>query len=239
MITTSSTENQSKMKYKKIFLYLTGYGPFGGAKDNPTQLLIETIKKKYHNKLNTKFTQLKYSTIYEVKSWMVDKNFPKLTEMIKKSRTNIKNKDTLYIILNFGAFISESINVESEAVNFLNENITGLGPFKPTPINTKKDKNYRLPTKIDVPELLRNVQTISEKFGKKCHQSKDAGNYLCNYLMYKSIEFSYLYENVLATFVHIPNQGVISIEEEVEFLKVLIKAFEKMYLDVDEEVVNV
>ena len=49
--------------------------------------------------------------------------------------------------------------------------------------------------------------------------------------MYKSINFSYMNDNVLATFVHIPLRDVMSLEDNIELLKKLIEAFELMYIN--------
>ena len=72
-------ESKKCLKYDMIYLYLTGFGVFGGEDENPTELLINEVNSKY---VNEKFTLLQN----EIEQSM--------------QKNNDKHNNILYVIIN-------------------------------------------------------------------------------------------------------------------------------------------
>ena len=230
-------ESNKCLKYDMIYLYLTGFGVFGGGNENPTELLINEVNKSKGELFNTKHTCVKYSKVYEVNTNSVNEKFTLLQNEIEQSlRKNNEMNNILHVIINYGLnAIANEMQIETNAVNCINEY-----PYKNTfngnnkhiiTIDASYDIKHKISSKINIPMLVQTLQDINENDKVKVIQSFDAGTYLCNYLMYKSINFSYMNDNVLATFVHVPLRDVISIEDNITLLKKLIEAFERMYIN--------
>ena len=231
-------ESKKCLKYDMIYLYLTGFGVFGGEDENPTELLINEVTNNKGKLFNTKYTCIKYAEVYEVNSKYVNEKFTLLQNEIEQSmqKNNDKHNNILYVIINYGLnAIANEMQIETNAVNCINEY-----PYKNTfngnnkhiiTIDASYDIKHKISSKINIPMLVQILQDINENDKVKVIQSFDAGTYLCNYLMYKSINFSYMNDNVLATFVHVPLRDVISIEDNITLLKKLIEAFERMYIN--------
>ena len=227
-------ESNKCLKYDMIYLYLTGFGVFGGVKENPTELLINEVSTNEGKSFNTQYTCVKYAKVYQVNSKNVNETFALLQNEIEQSlRKNSEMNNILYVIINYGLSASaKEIQIETNAVNCLHEHPHNAFHIKPVvPIDASYDLQHKITSKIDIPTLVQILQEIKENDNVKVIQSFDAGTYLCNYLMYKSINLSYLNDNVLATFVHVPLREVISLEDNVALLKKLIEAFERMYIN--------
>lgn len=231
-------ESNKCLKYDMIYLYLTGFGVFGGGDENPTELLINEVNNNKNKLFNTKYTCIKYAEVYEVNSKCVNEKFTLLQNEIEQSmQKNNDNHNILYVIINYGLnAIANEMQIETNAVNCINE-YPYKNPFDDDnnneciiPIDASYDLTHSITSKINIPLLIQTLQNINKNDKVNVIQSFDAGTYLCNYLMYKSINFSYMNDNVLATFVHIPLRNVLSLEDNIILLKKLIEAFELMYI---------
>ena len=232
-------ESNKCLKYDMIYLYLTGFGVFVGGDENPTELLINEVNNNKGKLFNTKYTCIKYAEVYEVNSKCVNEKFTLLQNEIEQSmqKNNDNHNNILYVIINYGLnAIANEMQIETNAVNFINEY-----PSKNTfnsdsnkciiPIDASYDLKHKITSKINITMLVQTLHDINNNDKVNVIQSFDAGTYLCNYLMYKSINFSYMNDNVLATFVHIPLREVLSLDDNIMLLKKLIEAFELMYIN--------
>lgn len=234
-------ESNKNSKYDMIYLYLTGFGVFDDEEENPTEQLINEVNINKGNEFNTKHTCIKYAEVYEVNSKYVNEKFSLLQNEIyqrlqetNNSEMSNNNNNVLHVILNYGlSASSKKMKIETNAVNCLNE-----FPYKVfnnknhyLTIDEAYDAKHKITSKINIPMLVQIIREIKGNDKLNVVQSFDAGTYLCNYLMYKSIKFSYMHDNVLATFVHIPLKRVFSLEQNVFMLKKIIEAFETMYIN--------
>lgn len=181
--------NDTKQK-----VILTGFGPFGEVKENPTQKLIELLKNEMQNELYQFFI---LPVSYEYCSEWSSKNIDSNTSLV----------------VHFGvAANSKLIRIERTAKNQTGssndiDGISGQGYISELETET-------IQTGLDVSGLVDSMCAS----GLECELSDDAGDYLCNYIFFKSLQVKS--DQVL--FVHVPNEKELPLSKLKEFtLKLL------------------
>lgn len=187
---------------KKI--HITGFGSFGNVSKNPTEILMGKLKEMIQEKSLKNVS----CQVLQVKTEIVNQYF----EDIKECSPND-------IFLHFGVDASsQNIALECRAKNQIKE-------FKEClKIDGKKESEYQKRTKL-------NIEDLCEKLNSKLdHQiseiSDDAGTYLCNYIYFKSLEFSEK-NGTNSLFIHVPHQDTMDIEKQYEVLKYILNYFNK------------
>lgn len=176
--------NDTKQK-----VILTGFGPFGEVKENPTQKLIELLKNEMQNELYQFFI---LPVSYEYCSEWSSKNIDSNTSLV----------------VHFGvAANSKLIRIERTAKNLIGssndvDGTSGQGKI------SESDSTI-IQTGIDVPELVDSLCSS----GMECEVSDDAGDYLCNYIFFKSLQVKS--DQVL--FVHVPPEKELPLSELKKF----------------------
>ena len=204
-------------KFKKINIYLTGYGPFLNVKINSLQLIVEDLYKK-KLELETEKTKILYYQIFEVKPESVDENKKKIFDLIKSENNS---KDTLHIIISYGvAENRKEISIETLSENYIydREKFDNV-------INKNNPKYFY--SKAAVKTLVKGINKNEDFY---CKYSCDAGTYLCNYIYYTTIDNYKNDDNVMSLFVHIPKIENCSIIQNEIFFKKLIHSLEICYL---------
>ncbi len=166
-------------------ILLTGFEPFGGDDKNPT----ETIAKEFH---------LKKFENFQVHSLVLPVSVKRSASILMDSLKNLKPE----IAINLGlAPTYSNISIERIAINFLDARIPDNDGYQPIdkPIDEGAPLAYfaTLPTREIVEELKRN--------GIPAVLSYSAGTYLCNYIMFKTLQFSE--DNsypIKSGFIHVP-----------------------------------
>ena len=206
-------------KFEKIFLYLTGYGPFDTVKENPAEIVVNFLYG-IKQKLETNFTSILYKQIFEVTTVNVDNNINQIYELVEK---NSKNKNILNIIISFGVAESRLVNtIETRAQNYIYDYI------KDQKIIEEKDDslNSKNPIEYIVKEIQKEV---------KCKFSQDAGTYLCNYIFFKTLNHFWTEDNICSFFIHVPKLSNCKLDEHLVFFRCLINALENLYIKGNEE----
>src|SRR5690349_4404454 len=85
--------------FKKINLFLTGYGPFMSVTESPSQKLVESIFEEKLNLENDNKLELKFNEIFEVDCDYVSNNITKCYDIITQC-----NEDHMNLILHFGVY---------------------------------------------------------------------------------------------------------------------------------------
>jgi poly-gamma-glutamate capsule biosynthesis protein CapA/YwtB (metallophosphatase superfamily)/pyrrolidone-carboxylate peptidase len=180
----------TKMKNKEdnFIIYVTGFGPFGKFKKNPSQkvchmFLIEGVAQ-----------ECKVFNVPSFSSAIADSYFSDIEKFVDPKKK--------VLFLHFG-----------------------LNPNRGCIIVEKRAKNEFEGKKINkgLP-IDHHVSTKLESFGKKTITSTAAGDWLCNYIYYRSIEFTNKNPNWFSLFIHLPPQGVISIKDQYKIVKNIIKS---------------
>jgi len=205
--------------FSKLHIYLTGFGPYQEIKKNPTEDLVEHL---FQNKTNfeTSKSKIEFSESFDVEVDYINKNFKHIINSVNQYN---KNKNELHLIISYGLYVDGTeINIETQSTNFINDG---------NKIKQKINKNYKEKYIKSLTEVEKIVQIINKENLVKCSVSNDAGDYLCNYIYYKTIEFCKQYDNVISLFIHIPLLEKINFEQNLIFFKALINSIEKYYLN--------
>ena len=103
-----------------------------------------------------------------------------------------------------------------------------LQDFRVPDNSGKQIQNEKICKKTPLDEALKSkldIQLVASKLSKKhdVEISDDPGRYLCNYVYFSSLNCFKEVENSCSLFVHIPPLNVKSHEENIKFMKDLLK----------------
>jgi pyrrolidone-carboxylate peptidase len=193
------SKNSNLNKFKKLNLYLTGYGPFYNVTENPSQKLIESLvadKAKIESTQPDK-VELKYHQIFEVNCDHVSNNITGSYELIDTCGEGVMN-----LIIHFGVYGGgRGILLEKQCQNYIvdyvnrNEKICKM----------EKDFNY---CKLNLDDM---CSKLKEK-GHSVNTSTNAGTYLCNYIYFLTSSKFKECDNTYSVFIHIPPIKEIDVE---------------------------
>lgn len=165
-------------------ILITGFGPFPGAPFNPTGPLVQRLAKLRLSR--TKIVTHVFETSYAA----VDRDLPRLLRRYKPDA-----------VLMFGlASRARIVRIETRAQNALAQiaDATGKTP-KRKAIAARRPA--ALPMALPSQLMLRAVR----KAGVRARLSRDAGQYLCNYLCWRATEAAMTRNGPgLAAFAHVP-----------------------------------
>ncbi len=165
-------------------ILITGFGPFPGAPFNPTGPLVERLAK-------VKLPRTKIVThIFETSYAAVDRDLPKLLKRTKPDA-----------VLMFGlASRARIVRIETRAQNALAALPDATGR---TPKHAAIAKGKAKAQPMALPSYL--ILQAVRKTGQRARLSRDAGQYLCNYLCWRATEAATGKNGPrLAAFVHVP-----------------------------------
>lgn len=205
-------------KYECIKIYLTGFGPFQGITNNPTEELVLSIINN-NNIFNTSKCTFVSGDIFAVDTCFVDEHLPILHKVIKNNTINCQTTKTLSVLIHFGLNSkSKEFNIEYQATNYIKDE------YKQSVI-LKDSKQLYLNTTLNCESIL---QRLNEK-GYKYTLSHNAGKYLCNYIYFLSLNYFMSSNNIIVVFIHIPEHSIMTLEENQKLFKALIESLEEIY----------
>lgn len=164
---------------------VTGFEPFGGDDKNPTEMIAKTLNGRTIDGAQITGKVLPVS---------VKHAGPKLEQILNELKPDI--------VINLGlAPTYSNIAVERVALNLLDARIPDNDGYQPIDEPIEKDAPIAyfatLPVRAIVKELKDN--------GVPAMISYSAGTYLCNYVMFKTLHYSKLYDYPKkAGFIHVP-----------------------------------
>ena len=177
-------------------VYATGFGPFEGVPENPSSIIVSQLANVHVLDL-----ELEVSTV------AVDEAVHKYVRILKEAKHEVKP-----IVLHFGVATGATIiRLEQLAKNIADFRIPDVQGSRL--VDTKI-----LPSCPDIIETTVDLKTIPLP-----HQvtiSKDAGEYLCNYLYFKSMVSLTGIADVL--FIHVPTFDVMPDTIQVERINQLV-----------------
>ena len=165
-------------------ILITGFGPFPGAPFNPTGPLVRRLAK-------LRIARTKIVThVFETSYTAVDRDLPKLLRRYKPDA-----------VLMFGlASRARIVRVETRAQNALAQIADAAGK---TP--QRKAIAARRPAALPMALPSQLMLRALRKAGVRARLSRDAGQYLCNYLCWRATEAAMSRNGPgLAAFVHVP-----------------------------------
>ena len=212
-----------QIKYKKIHLYVTGYGIFEGVDNNPSELLVkkieskmEDIQKKIGNDIIFKHSEVFRVAIQEVNE--------KTVNLYSKVSENLKNQDEMHLLVHFGVDMgAKEVHLETQCINqFSGNDVDGCS------INGKINKECA----HDVYKCRIDLASICSEL-KKSHKvdlSNDAGDYLCNFVYFLSSNKWKDYSSVHSVFIHVPAEETLSVDQVYSCFVDFLSCVKKKYL---------
>jgi pyrrolidone-carboxylate peptidase len=200
--------------YKKIKIYLTGYGPFLDVTENPSQKLVQLILEEKQNLKEN--CEIVYDKIYQVSVDHVKENVRECHSVIK---SNMEKPEVLHLLVHFGVNTGgKNIHLETRAQNYIKDYLK---------LDCLIDENHDdFFCKIDLDKIASELQ-------EKQHNvttSINAGTYLCNYIYFiSSCEFKD-HENVVPLFIHIPSIEDMDLEKCRNFFYDFVGKLHEKYL---------
>jgi len=203
----------------KIKLYLTGYGPFGDIKENPSQLLVdylEDLNKKGEFPTFGDKIELIFTHILDVNVESVQNHLKEINDIVSSE------PDNSHLIIHFGVDAGiDCIDLENVARNYICDYKGLNGKI----IESDKEEDQLIFSKFDL-ESIRKI--LSDD---KIKVSQNAGTYLCNYVYYlDSYELSRPNENVHCLFIHVPELHHLNTKNVSEKV---FKILNQLCLDID------
>lgn len=161
-------------------VYVTGFGPFEGVPENPSSFIVSQLANV-----------IIFDHELEVSVDAVN------AAVIKYFRILKEDESARPIIIHFGvATGSKTIKLEVLARNKANFRLSDIRGVVLRDNQIVNDAPAVLMTTVDVDHLLTQVDS------NLVHSSEDAGEYICNYLYYKSLFKLGSFADVL--FIHLP-----------------------------------
>jgi len=169
----------------QLCLHLTGFGEFGGRKDNPTTDLVNSIEETLAAKpvagLHLASKRVIYVAIEDCDAAIKD-----IYECIAKQREENPKFAKRYMVLNLGVHGgAKQIALEIQGVNNKDFRIPDMRGNTPVsePINHGETVDHCLKTSLPLASICSNL--IAKGANVAC--STNAGKYICNYTYYRNL----------------------------------------------------
>lgn len=164
-------------------ILLTGFGPFGDDKINPSIELVKRIDEKIDS---AKIFKIEIPTVFKKSGEILEEN-------IKKIRPDV--------ILSIGQAGGRSaISLERIAINIDDARIFDNLGEKPIDEKIRIDGENAYFSNLPIKKIVEEIK----KENIPAEISNSAGTFVCNHLMYEALYLAKKYKNIRAGFIHIP-----------------------------------
>jgi pyrrolidone-carboxylate peptidase len=209
-----------KKKFSKIKIYLTGYDSFQDIVINPSMLLVNFIKD-HINIIKSIFKDridiITYD-IYQVDVGFVRESHRVLMERMKNEAKEDK-EDVLKMTIHFGvATIIKNpvLRIEKIGKNWIDDRKSS-----PSKIDYNYDKTS-ISTDIDCEDIVNHIKSFTEL-------SYDAGDFLCNFVYFLSLEEFESKDDYMSQFIHLPSLKVLSTETAFSYFLIYLNELLRIY----------
>jgi pyroglutamyl-peptidase len=162
---------------------LTGFGPFPGVAENPSGWLAETLAAQTA------------TAGYELHGHVLPTEWEAVTSLTPRLYTHLQPK----VMIHFGVGPrAKTLRIEHSAQNRAARRGDAQG-LHPSMSAISPDGQHRLDTRLPVNALAAYLRTR----GYAASASRSCGSYLCNFLYYRSLEWTRQHGGD-ALFVHVP-----------------------------------
>jgi pyroglutamyl-peptidase len=170
-----------------VTILITGFGPFPGAPFNPTGVLAEELARRRH----PAFANVRrIAHVFRVSYDAVDRELPVL---LASERPDV-------LIMLGVATRSNHVRIETRARNTVARTVPDVGGDVPSSSTIRAGAPAAVPLRTPAQRLLMAVRAT----GLPVIISRDAGDYLCNYLCWRAAEAASSGPPRLMCFVHVP-----------------------------------
>ena len=194
-------------------LYLTGFGPFGEVKTNPTSEILEFLRG------GGPLTDCRKERmdILDVSTTAIDEYF--------EDHHIASNNVSIHLGVNSKA---TKFALESTCYNNMNFRIPDGNGYQPEFV--KIDESDELDEPKCTNFHLEDVCAVMKEDGFPCEISEDPGRYLCNFIYYKSLQRQEKlgHESYKRSiFIHVPPFDVIDKETQIKFVRRVVEELVK------------
>lgn len=177
----------ARSRSRRLRILVTGFGPFPGAPENPTAPLVRALGRKTLSGVTVK------AHVFPTRYQAVDRALPRLLKTFQPDA-----------IIMFGlATRSRAIRVETLARNRISDR-PDAGGFTSGPCKIDPATRGSLDVRAPTPGLLRALKNA----GLPARLSRNAGDYLCNYILWHATCESDKHGLELSAFIHVPKLSV-------------------------------
>jgi len=196
LLLSGCVQQGAEKKEEKVIL-VTAFEPFGGEEINPAELILEKLPEEIGE--------------YRIDKLLLPVEFVASREIALAEYDQLKPDAVIMLGQKGGA---DAIAVETTGVNLMNAvesdgsidpDNAGYAPDNEPLVEDGADKLY---STFAVEEI---VQAVNDA-GVKCEESDDAGQYVCNALLYSMLEHNN--GEVPTGFIHVPFLKEQAFEEE-------------------------
>jgi pyroglutamyl-peptidase len=173
-----------------ITLLITGFGPFPGAPFNPTEPLAQELARRRH----PSFANVRRLVhVFRVSYEAIDRDLPALLESERPEA-----------LIMFGlATRTKHVRIETRARNALTRAVPDVEGHLPLSSTIAVGGPAALPLRTPAQRLLMATRST----GLPVAISRDAGQYLCNYLCWRAAEAGRNGPPRITSFIHVPHVG--------------------------------
>lgn len=209
------------MTRQNPLLIVTGFGSFCGVKNNPSKWIVEQLRKQNSDD-DASFKVL------DVAAHQVEKELHALAVKIPP--------DAHAIWVHFGVHDgAKTFLLEAQAVNEADFRIPDEAGWQPS----RQRINQHLPLDHTLRVTLP-LQKLVDVLPHDVEVSHDAGRFVCNYTLYRSLERCQQQRQLshglwAAVFVHVPTFTIKSQQEQLSFAKSLLQSLKTCELPVSHD----
>ncbi|MCH2534788.1 MAG: pyroglutamyl-peptidase I [Bdellovibrionales bacterium] len=183
-------------------ILISGFEPFADHKINPTMYLVKKLCEQDFS--------------FQVNGIILPVSYSKSFQLLENEINNLAPD----IVISFGlAEKRKKINFEQWAQNIMNTKVADNDGvvFLNEPIDPNGEES--LPTSLPVVQMKSILETNNLSF----ELSNSAGNYVCNQLMYKTIQKSQI-SGFKSGFVHIPSFEYLNKNQLLKYGSVILNS---------------
>ena len=200
---------------RRVYFYITGFGKFFNIVTNPSSVLV--------NRLPELFEEDWHLAHHEIVTVSIEDCETSLSKIYQVVNQNIaQNKGRKHIVINFGVAAARKLfSLEMCGKNiqdFRCKDERGNQPLN-LPIDSQCAVDFVRKTTLDL-EKVRDGLKAAGHTAVEC--SQNAGEFICNYMYYRNLDYCSACNQTSALFVHIPSFSTIPEEDHVKFAKDLL-----------------
>jgi pyroglutamyl-peptidase len=207
---------------------ITGFGPFGALRDNPTAVIVRNLQSFLERTKETAHlaSLIDDCILLETSVQDVNRVCDRLQMDFFKGGDNDEPPPRSRILLHLGVDEkSHLFKLESCAYNESTFRIPDQQGYQPRNISIFEEQEYKscLRTSLNVDEL---AKTMTKRFPQVTTQvSTDPGRYVCNYIYCSSlVRFGKVDSNACSLFLHVPQFAIVREEQQLEYVAALLNA---------------
>ena len=227
----TSSKNGKGSPEPSIRFIVTGFGPFHGVSDNPTQAIVQDLVE--YLKTTPSFAHLADITrtlLLETSAQAVNRELDQLYNELESESSSVTT-----VLLHCGVnYCGTQFQLERCAYNNATFRVPDEQGYQPMKQCIIKGLDFEscLSSRLDIPELVQVTNaTVSTETGvDRSRESTDPGRFVCNYAYCYSLEKFQSHQQCetkgafRSLFLHVPPYNVALLPEQLLFVAQLMDA---------------